>query len=92
MATQLQHPAYEIGAYDAATKARPAGEGRSEIQGPRTQVEVDSLRLPFPSQTCDRIASPSPVEAEADDVVEPIVGGSDCGEQLADIGPLFRTA
>src|SRR4051812_43405506 len=90
--TQLQHLSYEISTDDAAPKSGRPGKGRPEVQRAGAEVEIDSLRSPLPPQQLYCPAAPALIEVEADDPVEPIVGGSDGGEHRADVRPLFRTA
>ena len=89
---RLNIVADEVGADDPATKSGPSRQCGREIEGTSAEVEIDSFRHPFPIQSSDRISSPALIEAQADDVVQAVVGGSDGGEDLADVGPFLRPA
>ena len=73
-------------------KAGPSRQCGREIEGPSAEVEIDSFRHPFPIQLSDRISSPTLIEAQADDVIQAVVRGSDRGKDLPDVGPLLRAA
>jgi hypothetical protein len=90
--TELEHPRDEVGAdYPPPEAGLPSQRG-AEVERSGAQVEIDSLRRALPPQPPDRNLPPALIEPEADDAVEPVIRRGDSGEDLANVGPLFRAA
>jgi hypothetical protein len=90
--TLLQHRAGEVGADNPSLETGRAAQRGRQVEGAGAEVEVDSSGQTLPPELCHGLPPPALIEPEADDAIEAVVGGSDCTEDIADIGPLLRTA
>ncbi len=87
-ASLQQHRQDEVSPDHGPMEPRRGGKRRRQVEGSGAEIEITTIRYPFPAKQLHRLAPPAAIYVEAEEMIEKIVSGGDCRKNAPDVRPL----
>lgn len=81
----LQHGKRKVGSHHTTRKPVPPRQFQGEIEGARARIQIGSVRGAFPPEGPYGAPAPSPVDVQAQDVIQEIVARCDLAEERSNL-------